>query len=155
MILIVVGILSAVAIGRMVDTSATAGATYGDQARGMLRYAQKLAVAQNREIYVSVTSTRMGLCADANCTSLITAPDGSNNGTSATLAACGSSTWYCAAIPSDISSFTFYFDKEGRPFNGTDPINSDSSTFTGLSATITGATPSVTVKVEAETGYVH
>lgn len=158
--IILVGVLSAVAIGKFADTTAASVPAFSDQAQALLRYGQKLAIAQNRPIYVQVGSNSLGLCANATCSQQIAAPSGSNSGTSATVAACGGTSWYCEAAPTSMSvstgtPFTFFFDREGRPFLATDGTTSDTSNFTGLVLTIAGSTPARTVTVERETGYVH
>lgn len=162
LVMILVGVLSTVAIGKFSDQSNVSAPAYADQIRALMRFAQKLAIAQNRPVYVIARPTFVAACFDAACASRVTAPGGSNSGTSATTAACGSTTWYCEAPPTALAvtpatpfPFVFYFSPEGRPFLSGDSTTGDTSTFTSLVLSVTGSTAPILVTVEAETGYVH
>lgn len=160
LVIIVVGILSAVAVEKFGSATEASVPAAGEQMKSLVRFAQKLAIAQNREVYVTASSSYVAVCYDAACTTKVTAPAGKNSETSATLAACGSSTWLCEAAPASMSvapssPYVFYFDAEGRPYRSTDASNSDTSSFSTVTISLSGATPAVSISVEAETGYVH
>jgi MSHA pilin protein MshC len=179
-VMVIMGILSLVAIERFFDNNTIQAREYADQARTVIRYAQKLAIAQNRAIYVSATASRFAACTASGCGAgtLVTSPAGANSGSTATTAACTSggsyvSTWMCEGQPSSVSltvpagrgteagganSF-FAFDAMGRPYNAADSVpaigSPASSTFTQLALTFSGSGVSYTITIEAETGYVH
>ena len=162
-VIVVLGILSAVAASRFVDSGNFDAPAYAGRVKSLLRYGQKLAVAQNRPVYASVSVSAVALCFDAACAVPVPAPSGANSGGAATLAACsGSGTWYCEGKPQDVPltagvalPYTFFFDEQGRPFSGSDATGSDTSTFAGLAITIGAGTSAQAVTVERETGYVH
>ncbi len=176
-VLVIAGILSAVAIERFFDSATIEVREYSDQARAIIRYGQKLAIAQNRPIYVSATGNRFALCTASACGNgtLINAPGGSNSGSSVaktqcTLAGNYVSTWMCEAKPASVTLASsrsseagaaasyFFFDAMGRPFNSADaaPPANYVSTFTqALTLTFAGSATSYVVTVEPETGYVH
>lgn len=181
-VMILIGILSAVAASRYFARETFDARVYSDQAKSIMRAAQKLAVAQNRYVYVSATADRFAACLNQGCTSVVPAPGGTNSGSSDTQARClvsGSfvSTWLCEGRPSTVtlsssrtteaggaSSF-FVFDPAGRPYNAADATGpaglpavgqpANSSFASPLVLTFSGAGVSYTVTVEAETGYVH
>lgn len=156
--LVILGVLSVYAISRFFDRSTFDTRAYYDIAQGMLRYGQKLAIAQNTSVYVRLNGSSVALCYDAACSRPVTAPAGSNSGSSATKAACsGSTTWYCEA-PTGNAGYTttnsaFYFSPQGKPYNTTDTV--PVSTFSQLTVTVTGDGGSHQFFVEMETGYVH
>jgi MSHA pilin protein MshC len=175
-VMILAGILGAVAVARFFDNDTVAVREYSDQARAIIRYGQKLAIAQNRPIYVSATGSRFALCTASGCGAgaLVNAPGGNNSGSAVTKAQCllGGyvSTWMCEGKPASITlassrtteaggaSSYFFFDAMGRPYNATDiaPPNGYVSTFAqALVLTFTGNGTSYVVTIEPETGYVH
>ncbi len=176
-VLVVAGILGAVATQRFFDGATIEVREYSDQAKAIIRYGQKLAIAQNRPIYVSATGNRFALCSAAACGNgtLVSAPGGNNSGSSVAKAQCrlgGNyvSTWICEAKPASVALVSsraaeaggansyFYFDAMGRPFNAADvaPPNGYVSTFAqALTLTFTGNGTSYVVTIEPETGYVH
>jgi MSHA pilin protein MshC len=163
MILIVVGVLAVAAVPRLLHRETFDARSYFDQVQAMLRYAQKIAIAQRRNVFVRLDGASAALCFDNNFVNgceaddRVPAPAGRNSGRDATLAACsGSETWFCEAAPADIASTAanFYFNALGKPFNPADvaPVSS----FTGtLDIAITGDGMTRHVFVERETGYVH
>ena len=60
--LVVIGILAAVAIPRLVSGDAFSSRSFFDESRSIIRYAQKVAIAQRRQVFVNVTATRVELC---------------------------------------------------------------------------------------------
>lgn len=174
--MVVMGALGAIGVARFFNNSTFEAREYADQAKAIIRYGQKLAVAQNRPIYVSAGGSSFALCTASACAvgNLVPSPSGSNSGGTATKAQCqiaGSyvSNWMCEGKPASVSVSSnrasetgpgglFFFDAMGRPYNAADAGNaygSASSFTTALNLTFTGGGVSVPVVIEAETGYVH
>ncbi|RJG01256.1 prepilin-type N-terminal cleavage/methylation domain-containing protein [Noviherbaspirillum sedimenti] len=161
MTMVIVGILSAVAIPRLFDRTTFDARGFSDQALSMLRYGQKLAIAQRRDVYVRLNGNSIALCFDAGCpdtASLVRAPAGANSGRPATLAACSNiASWFCEAPPSGLTYTSthpqFFFSGLGKPYLPDDPVSN--SSFTNLTLAISGDGVSHTIVVERDTGYVH
>jgi MSHA pilin protein MshC len=171
-IMVLIGILGAVVAPKFFERQSFDARTFVDQTQFMLRYAQKLAIAQNRPVYVRFNGTSIALCfnypADAACTmpNRVIPPASINSGSYATLAACNNVTaWYCEGLPAGISYTVspalnspddyFYFDGLGKPFAAADVAPTPVSTFSSLRVRITGDGANHDVFVEPETGYVH
>lgn len=157
LVIVLVGIVSAVAITRFFDraTFDADGAT--EQLRAALRYAQKTAIAQNRPVFVQLAPNRVSLCfvaaepcAPAN---QVLAPGGENSGSAATRAACANRNWMCEGRPPSITAnanlAVFGFDALGQPFSVPAGAN-----FGGLMVTVAGGGITRNVAVAPETGYV-
>jgi len=165
LVLVIVGILGAIAAPRFFDRSVFDVAGYSQQATALIRYAQKQAIAQNRNVFVRLDGASVALCYDAACAGKV-APAGRNNsGSAATLARCANlDTWACEGVPNGLAigvtpaSYTsasamFYFDPAGRPFNTADGLAAATSTFaTRLAVRVSGGASRDTL-VEPETGY--
>lgn len=139
-VLILMGIMSAVFIPRMQAGSGFEERGFRDQVVVALRYAQKSAIAARRTVCVSFTTSPSGLsgrvssvfgAADCSAGAALVGPDGQNLTVVATLPAAFS------ALPGSV-----IFDAAGRA-NAAANIS-----FAGLPAALA-------VSVEAETGYVH
>jgi MSHA pilin protein MshC len=155
-VLIILGILAAVAVPRFFDRQTFEARSFFDEAQSMMRYAQKLAIAQNRDVHVGIDGTRFAFCfiafaANGSCADQVPAPAGANSGRAATLAACGNSkTWMCEAIPAGISyaatpsTSGFSFSASGRP-----------SIAATLDIVLNSGGVARQLSVEQETGYVH
>lgn len=156
-ILVVVGILAGFAAPRFFQRQGFDALAYTDQMKALLRYGQKIAIAQGRNVFVRLNGSSAALCYDAACTSHVTPAGGSNSGTSATLASCGTTAWACEGVPNGLaaSSATFFFDPAGQPFAATDPPGGLNSTFAPLTLAITGDGSTHNVIVTPVTGYVH
>nr|WP_255583429.1 type II secretion system protein [Duganella sp. sic0402] len=164
-VLIVAGILAAVGVSRFADSNAFENRAYADQAKTIIRYAQKLAVAQNRPIFVVTNGSSFAVCADAACNGLITAPGGSNSGSTATRANCrqGSNyvaSWMCEGRPANVSitglpGSTIFFDALGRPYKGTDPVVGPSTLSAPVIISFTSAGNTNQITIWPETGYVQ
>jgi MSHA pilin protein MshC len=137
MVMIIVGILAAVAAPRFFDVNVFKSRGFADQVQASLRYAQKEAIAQHRNVCVTFTlpapstiTLRIASLSGAAspCDSNLTSPTG---GSYVITAPAGI---VFAALPT-----AFNFDALGRPNPGALPLTS-----------ITGATNSITI--EAETG---
>lgn len=168
-ILVVIGILAAIAIPRFASVSSFNIREYGDQALALVRFGQKIAVAQNLPVYVRLNGSSVALCFDAACTSPVAAPNNANSGSSATLSACSNSkSWDCEGVPSGVtiaaadgngnsyvgSNALFYFSGQGKPYKTgeSEPISTISKPIT---VTISGSAGNNGFAVEPETGYVH
>nr|WP_315398978.1 type II secretion system protein [uncultured Duganella sp.] len=163
-VIVVIGILGAVAASRFVDNGVFAGRAAADQAKSMIRHAQKLAIAQNGWVFVRVTPGSFAVCSNparcGNAASLTPAPGGSNSGSAATRAACvlaGNyvANWLCEGVPANVAvagttpAGGFIFDRMGRP------VNIDGAAFQPLHLTFTSNNNVFALTVETETGYVH
>lgn len=159
LVIVIIGIMSAVAITRLVSTSTFDGKAYADQLSAMLRYGQKVAIAQNRNVYARVGAAGVALCYQSACGAgaRVLAPSGANSASTTTRAVCADDTWACEAPPSGVTvgiESTFYFDPVGKPFALADVPPTPTSTFAGLVVPLAGGTAR-SITVERETGYVH
>ncbi len=167
MVMVVIGILATVAASRMTERESFDARALADQSQTMLHYAQKLAVAQNRPVYVRLDGSSIALCFNnTTCASAnrVIQPLGNNSGNNVTKAACANdSSWYCEGVPSPLTLVTtpsvsgFYFDALGKPYALNDIWPSRSSSFSTLTLTVQSAQPgaATSIKIEAESGYVH
>lgn len=145
-ILIIVGILGVAILPRFFEVDAFRARGFYDETLGLLRFAQKAAVAQRRSVYVRL------------------------DGTSETVTACYTSVFPCAIADQVVGPHgerpytvtaasgvdlqvtgTYFFDALGRPYNATDTV--PTSTFTALTISIAGGGDTRTITVERETGY--
>jgi len=157
-VIVLVGILSALAITRFFDRSVYDTEAASEQLRSILRYGQKIAIAQHRNVFVILGPNSAALCFDnqANCTAAnqVPAPSGQNSDTAATRAACNARTWMCEGRPNNVAGSanrnitSFGFNALGQPFD----INA--TTFGGLTVTLSGNGNTRSVSVAPETGYV-
>ena len=145
LVMTIAGVLAAVAVPRMVDRSAFQ--THGGAAeiRTALRYAQKLALAKNREVCAVVAANALTLSYDSSpnsgtppgaCTQPVTRP--------------GEGAAYTVVMPANITltpNMTFRFNGQGRP--------TTSAAVLWNAAVILLVGGSAQVIVEPETGYVH
>lgn len=159
-VIVLIGILGAVATARYVDNARFDAAGYAEQTRSMLRYGQKVAVAQRRPVYIVFSNKRIALCFDAACASVnrLLAPTGANSGGRVTVANCADTTWYCEGTPDNLAyalqgagAGNFFFDALGQPFAAT----AGTPALSGLVVRITGDGLNRDVTVSAETGYVY
>lgn len=145
LVLTIAGVLAAVMGPRMVDR--TAFQTHGSAAeiRTALRYAQKLALAKNREVCVVVAAPGT-LTLGFNPTQVLGAA------CNAAVSRLGENTPYTVTAPANIGLAAvpvtaFRFNGLGQPtFNSAVPLN------TSVILTVGGGTQ---VTVERDTGYVH
>lgn len=156
-VIVVMGILGAVAVSNFFDRDTFDSRAFGDETAALMRYAQKVAIAQNRDVFVLLAANRVALCFTNACGTgdRVLAPGGINNDSATTVAACSDTTWACAAPPPGISmttAATFFFDPVGRPFRPAAPAPTPAPTFT---VGVAGGAQLRTITVEAETGYVH
>jgi MSHA pilin protein MshC len=130
-VIIVATVLSAYAISR-INTVEFDNEGYANRAAAMMRFAQKLAISQRRNVQVTISGNTLSLCYGTTTCSggSVREPPGANA--------------FSYAAPSGVtlSGSTFWFDALGKPSAGGTVTVSD------------GTTPR-NITVEAETGYVH
>ena len=160
-VIVVIGVLGAVAAPIMFGRKGFDAVAYSNQVSSLIRYGQKVAIAQNRNVYVRLDGTKVALCYDASvaCGLQVAAAGGGNSGSSSTLANCAnSSTWACEGVPNGLAITThalFYFDATGKPFLSTDAPPTLNSSFTDQTVTVSGDGLNHNTIISAETGYVH
>lgn len=129
MVIVVVGIISVVALPRFSDRSEFQARGFQDETKSLLRYAQKAAIAQRRNVCVALAATGVTLTIDntvppdGNCDVPLALPSPARGGTGLT--------------PS-IAGFTF------QPLGDTD-----------RAANITVLIAGATITVDFRTGYVY
>lgn len=160
-VILLLGILGAIAMARF-DRDGIVNAGYADQVASMLRYGQKLAVAQHRPVYVLVEANRIGLCFApqtpcATAALQVLSPGPLGGSSTASTTHCGASSWYCLGRPADVTfslaagSNPFAFDALGRPVHG----DGSGAAFQGFDLAVrSGASQPLHVVVSDETGYV-
>lgn len=161
-VLIIIGVLGSIAATRYFDRTTFDADAFANQTRSMLRYGQKLAVAQNRPVYARVDTNSVELCFEADCkaASRIIAPSGANSGSARTLEFCeNSTTWLCEGLPNGLTqtvsgpAASFAFDALGKPY----AVNADGTlgNFQRVLVKIIGDGVERQVMVVPETGYVY
>lgn len=105
LVLVIAGILAAIVVPQFNQPEIDAS-WYAEQVKAALRYAQRQAVAQRRNVYVVVSANAVQLCYDPACASPV--------GDFATGAP------FAKAAPGGVSLTpqTFWFDALGRPSAG-------------------------------------
>lgn len=158
-VIVLLGILGGVAAPRFFDRKGFDASAYAEQLKAMLRYGQKSAIAQGRNVYIRVNSGGVTLAYDGGFSSYLRAPGGGNSGSSTTTTLCGSDTTLaCEGVPPGLTlsgALNFYFDANGKPFLTTNIPPTLTSTFATRTFTLTGDGGSRSVVVAAETGYVY
>src|SRR5450759_1450443 len=147
MVMVIIGILAAVAAPRFFNANVFQSRGFADQVQATLRYAQKEAIAQHRNVCVAMTASTITLTianasgAASLCGPNLALPAGGNSITAPSAAI---TITLAPAVPA-----TFDFDALGKPWDvlGTTPSTVQKS------ITISSATN--IIYVEAETGYVH
>ncbi|MBI3044751.1 MAG: type II secretion system protein [Betaproteobacteria bacterium] len=140
--ILIAGLLAAVAIPRFVGKDAFESRGFHDESLGVVRFAQKTAIAWRRQIFVCVTTIRVAAAAASGCAIPITHP--ATRGPLAANAPGG------VTLPVPVE---FRFDGAGRPLDGISGNPSGQITIP-ISSTIADD-PARQIVVEAETGYVH
>ena len=139
-VIVIAGVLAAVAIPRFVGVDSFASRGFSDEAIGIVRYAQKIAIAWRRDVHVCVTANSVAVSAGSGCGTPLNHPV-----TSAPM---------LSTAPSGVTLLptSFCFDGIGRSTNCSGIANA-TITIT-VTSTIAGD-PARQIVVEAETGYVH
>ncbi|MDZ5634928.1 type II secretion system protein [Janthinobacterium sp. GMG1] len=163
-VLVLAGLLATFAVNRFFQRDTFDARSFADQVTNIVRYGQKLAVAQNRAVFVSIDANKVALCFDAGCSDeqKVVPPTGSNSGSKDTVKYCTATNWLCEGRPASVTLSTdakatpsFYFDALGQPYVLAN-VFPDASTFPArLQISIQGDGLTRTVTVEGETGYVH
>src|SRR5450759_599864 len=137
MVMVIVGILAIVAAPRFFDANVFKSRGCADQVQASLRYAQKAAIAQHRNVCVAMTASDITL--------KIASVSGAGSACDKNLVLPGQATNKIStpstAITLSPATASFIFDALGKPNVAQNTI------------TISGATNNIVV--EAETGYVH
>jgi MSHA pilin protein MshC len=169
-VIVLVGILGAVAAARYFDRGSFDAAAYAEQTKSMLRYAQKTAVAQHRPVFVVFSPKRIALCfnfkGDPACSAAnrVQPPGGSNSNSAATVAQCGAANWYCEGTPDNLAyarqgagaaDAYFSFDALGRPLAAADPAGIETPSFASLALRISGDGQQRDLTISPESGYVY
>jgi MSHA pilin protein MshC len=139
-VMVIIGIVAVVAVPRFFDRTSFASRGFNDQVISTLRYAQKAAVAQHRFVCVGFTVSSITLTygTTAACTSGgLTSPTGQTPTALIPTVAAPSGVTFTAPA----AGTTFSFDRLGRAI--------------APPATITVSGYTASIKVEAETGFVH
>jgi len=134
-VIVIVGVLALAVIPRFVGRVGFDARGFFDETQAMLRYGQKVAVAQHTNVFVRLNAGTVELCYDAGCATRVLNP--------ADQAA------FTKTAPSGVnivsSAAAFSFSALGKP-------NPDAA----VTLTITAAgEPVRTITIERETGYVH
>lgn len=158
-VIVIIGILGAIGAARFMDRLGFDTAGFAEQTRAMLRFSQKLAVAQNRPVYAQLSGSTIGLCfaTTVPCPVASRVPAiGANGGATA----CGTG-WYCEAAPGTIayalvpvSATVVCFNALGQPGVVVSGACS-AAAFPGVTVNITGDGATTPVTIAAETGYVY
>lgn len=163
-VLVLAGLLATFAVNRFFQRDTFDARGFADQVTNIVRYGQKLAVAQNRAVFVRIDANKVALCFDADCSAAqkVVPPSGSNSGSKETLQHCLGSNWLCEGRPSGVALSTdpvdtagFYFDALGKPYKLVDVFPAASTFPARLKISIQGEGTPRNVTVERETGYVH
>lgn len=136
MVMVIVGILATFVAPRFFDADIFRSRGFADQVQASLRYAQKVAIAQRRNVCASFTvnSVTLTIASAAGAASPCDPPLQSPTGEASYVINAPANTTF-AAVPA-----AFSFDALGKPSAG-QVIN------------VTGVTNAITI--QAETGYVH
>jgi len=144
MVMIIVGILAVFAAPRFFDADIFKSRGFADQVQASLRYAQKIAIAQRRNVCVAMTA--------GGITLTIASASGAASACDTNLISPTGESPYKISTPSAAITLspvqTFIFNALGKPF---DTLGNPS--VAQKTITISGATNPIIV--EAETGYVH
>ena len=157
-VMVIAGVLAAVVVPKFFSNSPFQARGFADQVQSTLRYAQKIAIAQHRNVCVSITSEDITLrIANASgatslCNTCLDSPAGELPNCHSTIPTTYTISRPSTAITLSSSITPFGFDALGRPFD-----TPGASSHAQTTITISNATDSITsnIIVEAETGYVH
>lgn len=144
-VVILIGALATFAIPRFSSRVEFDARGFADQTQAMLRYAQKLAIAQRRDVWVQIDQASGNIC----LTYIALEPNCTTNLSTATNPVLNPSdqAWFKRSAPAGVSyssSSSFRFSALGRPVpNSTQTIS------------LNGGASSTVIVVESETGYVH
>jgi MSHA pilin protein MshC len=131
----ILGLMAAVLMPRFAGRDTFASRGFHDEAQSVVRYAQKMAIAWRRPVFVCITATTVSAGTVSGCGTLLVHP-----ATGAALT---------ATAPSGVTltPASFGFDGAGRP-------SPNAQVTIAFTSGIAGD-PARQIVVEAETGYVH
>ncbi len=139
LVIVIAGILATVAVPRLVGRNGFDTRGFADQLAATVRFAQKLAVAQRRDVYVQLTANDATLCYDAACAAPAPGPGGEKP--------------YTVSAPNGVAIApplaVLAFDRGGRP---------QTAALLDIQAQLdiqVNGSGTHHVFVERETGYVH
>jgi MSHA pilin protein MshC len=145
-ILVVAAILAAVAAPRFMQREAFEERGFLDATFSILRYAQRVAIAERREVCVALTASTVALSLNplttpsAACTADVGAP--------------GESAAYAIAVPAGLT-LALTFPNASFRFNGLgQPVDNAGAALGDQTITLTGSTVR-TITVWGQTGYVQ
>lgn len=144
LVLVVFGILSAIALPRFSDRVDFDARGFFDQTQNMIRFAQKTAIAQRRPVWVQI-----GQADGVICLTYVQVNTNCQNDAGAPVMSPDEQNWFRRTAPADVSfgaSAVFSFNALGQP-------NPNSVQTVSLFQNATLAVG--IIRVEAETGYVH
>lgn len=168
MVIVLVGVLSVVAVPRLIDKSDVSARGFHDSTLAYLRYAQKTAIAQRRTVCLDFGGVKTSLTlkiantsadsANSNiCTVNLAGPGGENPALlQAPSSFTGTPLAQYTAVPTN-----FNFDGQGQPVSsagstGTLLSSAQALQVVALDKTGTATMPVVnSISVEPVTGYVH
>ena len=161
-VIVIVGILGVAAASRFFDRNVMDSRTFADEAGSLMRYAHKVAIAQNRDVWVVLETGGIKLCFTKDCPTgqRVPAPGTVNSDSAATKLFCNDPAWACEAPRSPISvgsTLKFYFDPIGKPFAeaNVSPTSVSSIVSPLVVNIMDGGVAKRAITIEAETGYVH
>ena len=142
--LVIVGILAAVAVPRMISGDAFSSRSFFDESRSIVRYAQKVAIAQRRLVFVNVTATRVEACYDAGCAARVPSPVDPADPQGA-HADSTEARWKLDPGRVTMTAANFTFDGLGQP---------SAAAAISFTSNVAGDPPRV-ITVTSQTGYVY
>lgn len=139
-VMVLIGILTAVAMPRILGSNAMAGSVWRQSVVSALRYAQKTSVSHRRLVCANVAAQTVNLSIAPTrgvaCGPALASPDGTPYSTNDSTAAASGMLG------------TFYFQPDGRittDANGTSPVNAGSISIAGMP----------NIRIDGVTGHVE
>jgi MSHA pilin protein MshC len=137
-VIVLMGTISAIAVSRMVTSKGFASRGFYDEAQGVVRFAQKTAIAWRRPIYVCVAADKVSAISNSDCNAPVVVPNPVNPANSLQTQPAPS-----GVTLTPVGSFSF--DGIGRP----------TPTYTITVNSTNADDPVRKIIVAAETGYVY
>lgn len=151
--IVVAGIIAAVAIPRFADQQGFQSRAFFEQVQEAIKFSQKAAIAQRKQVFVTIATTSVQACYVAACGaagSLVVIDP--TTGAALSLAAQNDSGVAFQAVTL-IPAMTFAFDGLGRPRNAGGALLTAATTI-GVNSSA-GGDINRNIVIEPETGYVH
>jgi MSHA pilin protein MshC len=140
MVMVMLGVLAVLAAPRILNRNDFEARGFHDQTLGLMRFAQKTAIAQRRSVCVAFTNNSITLTI-ASAEALTNCANPLNGPTGAAVLTAPANVTYTTPLP-----VAFRFDGLGQPLTGAN---------TAAPRTINVTNAAGTISVEAATGYVH